>query len=107
MGVIALVISFILGGTQGLAGMLIGLASALFGVAVLWQLVQLLGRSVSAGRNAGCGTFLTIGGFFAKLPLYIACGMVAARLGHAAFSCFLAGVVLVYFCLVARAVARP
>lgn len=102
-----LVGSAIFGGIRGLGGAALGLTSGAFGVFVLWQLIQLVGKAAAAGGNTKTGTILTVIAFFMKLPLYVFCGMAANRLGGAAFACFLAAVVLVYSGLIAWALARP
>jgi hypothetical protein len=107
VGAAAIAGAVILAGVSGLAGMTLGLVSGGFGAFVLWQLIQLVGKAMTVGGNTRTGTVVTVLAFFAKLPLYIFAGMLATRLGHGAFSCFLTGVVLVYFGLIAWALARP
>ncbi len=87
--------------------MALGLSSGTFGAFALWQLILLVGKMATSGAGHRFGSLLTIVAFFAKLPLYMFCGMLASRLGHGAFGCFLAGVVLVYFCLVTWAASGP
>ena len=107
IGVFAILIAGLVGGPKGLAGASLGICSGLFGIAVLWQLILLMGRAASSGAPPRFGSLITIVAFFAKLPLYAVCGLASARIGYPAFGCFLAGVVLVYSGLVAWAGSRP
>lgn len=102
----ALGIGFAVGGVTGLAGMAIGLSSALFGVFILWQLICIIGKAITEGGNPTVGTIMTGFGFFLKVPILIFAYMAATRIGHAAPNCFLAGLMLVYFAVVAWAIAR-
>jgi hypothetical protein len=104
---LALAIAVAASGPQGLAGMSLGLSSGTFGAVALWQLIQLTGKAMSTGGNTKTATIVTVLAFFAKLPVYAGCGMLATRIGPTAFSCFLVGVVLVYFGLIVWAMARP
>jgi len=106
MAFAAMVVAGGVGGFRGVAGMALGVGSGMFGALVLWRLILLFGAVATSGRSTKLGIVTTILAFFAKLPLYILCGMLAARIGHPAFGSFLAGLVLVYFCLIAWAVGR-
>ena len=106
LATLSLICSAAIGKMPGMEGMAMGLASATFGAAVLWQMIQLVGSMAAKGSSPGCGAILTILAFFSKIPIYVALFSVSNRIGHAAPSCFLAGVLLVYFCLVAWAAAR-
>jgi hypothetical protein len=83
-----------------------GLAGASFGLAVLWMLIDLIGRAVTRGLKPSAGTLLTILAFLAKIPVYVVLGAAARELGAMAFGFFWAAVVLVYFAVVASAAAR-
>jgi hypothetical protein len=102
----ALAVSGIAVGARGLAGMVIGLTSALFGVFILWQLICVIGKAVTEGGSPALGTGLTIFGFFLKLPILGFAYIAARAIGHGALGCFLAGLMLVYFAVVAWAIAR-
>ena len=106
LAVLALIGAAVEGGAIGIAGMLLGLTSALFGLIVLWYLIGVIGKAMTEGGNPGVGTWMTIMGVFLKVPILILAWMAAKRLGHAAPGCFLFGLVLVYFGVVAWANAR-
>lgn len=101
--ILALLGSWLFGEVRGLQGMLLGLASAGFGVAALVLLVRFLGAASTGGATSPFGSALSIAAFLLKLPLYWVVWTVAQRLGGAAPGCFLTGVCLVYFALVVRA----
>lgn len=84
----------------------VGLVCSLFGVAVLWYLIGVIGKAMTEGGNPGLGTMLSVLGVFLKIPLYVVGWLAANRLGAPAPGCFLAGLMLVYFGVVAWAMAR-
>jgi hypothetical protein len=96
----------IFGNVGGLLGMAMGLAGAAVGVVGLILATRLAGAAATAGAKPGLGVFLTIVVFAAKIPLYYVLWTLSQSFGGSAPGCFLAGVVLVYFCLVAWAVSR-
>lgn len=87
--------------------MALGLASAVFGVFGIRLAIGLLETGSAGGRRGSFGVLISTLGFAAKIPVYIACGWLAQRWGNAAFSCFLAGIVLVYSATVVWAAAAP
>jgi nitrate/nitrite transporter NarK len=89
-----------------LAGLALGMGATGFSLWALWGVVQLLGRSAEVGTPPARGSSLVVLAFLVKLPLFVALGMLAHRLGGAAPACFLAGLGLVYFALVAWALAK-
>jgi hypothetical protein len=106
LSTVALAIAFAAGGVYGLAGMAIGLSSSLFGVYILWQLICIIGKAITEGGNPTVGAIMTGFGFFLKVPILILAYMAATHIGYAAPDCFLAGLMLVYFAVVAWAIAR-
>lgn len=76
--------------------MAIGLASATFGVFGLWLLTKVLEVGAAGSRTKALGVVGPMLAFGAKIPVYYVCGVLSTRIGGAAFSCFIAGIVLVY-----------
>lgn len=105
-GLMALVGSYVYGQTKGLEGMMLGLASATFGVFALKMVIGLLGDAVGRGATSPFGATVSILAFFAKIPLYIVVWKVSQKIGDPAPGCFLTGVILVYSLLVAWASTR-
>jgi hypothetical protein len=102
----ALSVAYAMAGVGGLLAMVLGLAAAGFGVAGLVLATRLVAQA-AAGQKPGSAGVLLPGLFFLfKLPVFVGIGMWVQGMGGAALSCFLAGVVLVYFGLVAWAAAR-
>ncbi|MFN8221236.1 MAG: hypothetical protein U0S12_14025 [Fimbriimonadales bacterium] len=95
------------GGVKALQGFGLGFGGAAFNLVVLALVVGALGdayRRSAQPRRAGLMLGLA---FLAKLPIYVALGMVALRLGDTAPPCFLAGVALVYSLLIGWAMSAP
>ena len=103
----AAAIALLWGSAKGLAGLAIGLVSAAFGVTGLFFLNRLLEVGASKSRKGGAGAGMAMITFAAKIPVYIVAGMLAKRIGGAAFTCFLAGIILVYSAVVVWASASP
>ena len=106
IAVVGLASALLIAGSSGLIGMSLGLFGAAVGVAGLILATRLAGGVATAGAKPGLGVLLTLIVFAAKVPLYFALWTLSRSLGEGAPGCFLAGVVLVYFCLVAWAVSR-
>lgn len=85
---------------MAIAGMALGLAGTAFCVIALWGMIKMLGRTYEDVKQARFATGLLVLAFFAKLPVYMALGMLAQRLGGPAPTCFLLGLALVYCALV-------
>ena len=92
---------------RGLEGFAIGLAAGAFGAAALWFLIQLIGTIARGGRSPALGTVLTLLAFAGKVPVYMVAWRIVQGVGDPAPGWFLAGVGLVYSCLVGWAMARP
>jgi hypothetical protein len=92
--------AFVFRGVAGMLGFTLGLASATFGCAALWALAGFIGASAKGGSPPKFGVTLAILGFLLKLPLYWVCFRISQRLGTGADTCFIFGVVVVYFGLV-------
>lgn len=105
IGGLALALSAI-GGSNAVAGMALGLFGAAFNVIALWFLISLLGKASEKADTGKSGTTLILIAFFLKVPVYIAMGSLANRIGNPAPACFLGGIGLVYSCLVGWALAR-
>lgn len=103
---IAAPLCWLAGGPRGLAGLALGMAATGFSLWALWGVVQLLGRSAEAGAEPSKGSALVVLAFLVKLPLFVGLGLLAHRLGGSAGACFLVGLGLVYFALVAWALAK-
>ncbi len=104
--VLALAAAVIVDGPRGAAGMALGLCGAAIGVAGIAMVVGRIGHEAPLGSKGRYGVVFPVLVFLMKLPVYAALGMLANRLGGAAFGCFLSGIVLVYFGVVAWASAR-
>ncbi|HRI43006.1 MAG TPA: hypothetical protein PLL78_09425 [Fimbriimonadaceae bacterium] len=105
LGLLACVVTFAAAGEIGLAGMALGLVGTGFSIVALWWVVRLTGGLAPLGAAPRFGASLAILAFLAKLPIFIALGLVAQRLGGPAPGCFLLGLGLVYLALVGWALA--
>jgi len=97
---LALVASALIAGTNGLAGLAMGIAGSAFN---LWALKAIIGLATPYSETEIArrkGTFLIVLAFLVKLPVFIALGLVANHLGGHAPGCFLLGLALVYLALV-------
>ena len=94
------------GSLAGQAGYALGLLGTGFSVAALWGVVKLVGRSATPDAPPSRGTAVVVLAFLVKLPLFVGAGVLAHRLGGRAPTCFLVGLGLVYFALVAWALAQ-
>ena len=103
---LALAGAALIGSVNGLFGMAMGLAGAAVGVAGLILATKLAGAAATAGAKPSLGVLLTVIVFLAKIPLFFVLWTLSQSLGGSAPGCFLAGVLLVYFGLVAWAVSR-
>ncbi len=90
----------------GLAGFGLGVAGSFLNMFFTWQVLELFKKSAEAAPPPRMGAILTVLAFLIKLPLFVACGLLARHLGGGAVPCFLGGVALVYFCAVGWALAR-
>ena len=97
---ILLVGSLLIGSWQGLAGMVLGLSTGFFGAYALYAVVGLL--KDAQGRSS-TGVALTLIAFFAKFPVIGLGAYLSYRFGTTSLACFVAAVLVVYFCLVWRA----
>lgn len=102
---VALTLSALQGGPDGLAGMALGLGSVSFNMWALWRIVRLTGTNATQ-ETTRPATFLVVLAFFVKLPVYVAAALIAQALGGAAPACFLLGLGLVYFALVGWALTQ-
>lgn len=100
LGLLACVLAFAVAGEIGLAGMALGLVGTGFSIVALWWVVRLTGGMAPMGAAPKLGASLAVLAFFVKLPIFIALGLVAQRLGGPAPACFLLGLGLVYSALV-------
>lgn len=105
-GVAALMASFAFAGTQGLEGMALGISGATFNLWALRAIIGLATANATSELGRRKGTLYIVLAFFIKLPLFIALGVTANRVGGPAPSCFLLGLGLVYFGLVGWSLAR-
>jgi hypothetical protein len=101
-GIVALGLAgaYVFRGAPGILGFALGLASATFGCATLWAFAGLIGSSAKGGSPPKFGALLAVLGFLLKVPLYLGCFRLSQRLGTGADTCFILGVVVVYFGLV-------
>lgn len=102
---LGLAIGFAAGGIRGLSGIALGLFVAAFGLWVWWRAIGMLAAVAADNPPPRLGTFLVVLAFLIKLPLYILAVLAVVKIGGPARPCFLAGLSLVYFGLIGRAVA--
>jgi hypothetical protein len=100
------VCAFAFGGPTALQGALLGLAATGFSIGALWWIIRLSSSGQAGPKRTPVGTTLVVLAFFVKLPLFIALGALAHRIGGHAPACFLMGLALVYFALVGWALAQ-
>lgn len=94
------------GGSSGFAGMALGIAGGTFGIVGLSLCTQLMARAASGAAESKTGAAISILMFLGKIPVYVGLGFLANRLGKAAFTSFLIGIILVYFVAVVWAAMR-
>lgn len=105
VALLALVLSYSIGGPLALAGMALGLFATGFSVIALWMVVRMIGRAAPEGAAPRLGAMATVLAFLVKLPLFIVLGMLTQRIGGPAAPCFLMGLGLVYLGLIGWALA--
>ncbi len=106
IALIAVGVAYALGGEKGLIGMTLGLFGTGFNLWAMWKVIVLIGKASEVGRPQRVGATLTALAFLVKLPLFVALGIVAQRLGGAAPGCFLGGLGLVYSALIGWSLIR-
>lgn len=94
------------GGRTGLEGMLMGLFATSFSLLALWWAIRIGTARPGSAPATRVGTSVIVLAFFVKLPLFIALGTLAHRVGGHAPACFLAGLALVYCALVGWALLQ-
>lgn len=99
-------IAAVAGGWRGSAGLAMGIAATWFGSWALWAVLGVVGDAVRQAPVVRTGTTVIVMAFLLKLPVLIGMGFLSHKLGGAAFTCFLAGLGMVYFAVVGWAVAR-
>jgi len=99
--------AFLYGTSLGLAGMTIGIAGGGFGAYALFLMIRLLEASAAQQKPGSFGVALVLLMVAAKIPVLLFLSQWSQAIGAAAFDCFLAGVMLVYFGLIAWAGTRP
>ncbi len=93
-------------GERGLKGAALGVFATGFNTVALWGVVRLLGYAFEQGSPPRIGASFAVLAFLIKLPLFIAFGVLAQRIGGPAPACFLIGLAMVYSCLVGWALAQ-
>jgi len=73
---------------------------------IWWKAIGLMGSAAEAGGKPTLGAIFTVLALLIKLPLYVACWMLAKRLGAPAPTCFLWGIGLVYLALFGWVLAK-
>ncbi len=101
-----MLLSFVFAGSTGLIGMAVGLAGTTFNTWALWGAIRLLGKAHGRKDPGRFGAFFIVLAFLVKLPVIVLLGMMMQRLGGAAPSCFLVGLLLVYSALIGWAMAQ-
>jgi hypothetical protein len=95
VAVSALILSYAIGGPKALAGMSMGLFGTLFNLLALWWVISWSSRSEGVPKPSTGATLIVLA-FFVKLPVLVALGLYAQKLGDAAPTSFLLGLGLVY-----------
>ena len=103
---VALVISGLRFGWQGLTGMTLGIAATWLNLWVLSRVTWLLGAYVRGSQSPKGGANFIITAFLLKLPVFIALGLFARMIGGYCLPCFLTGLGMVYFGLIGWACAH-
>lgn len=98
--VIAVAISYAVGGQLAAVGMACGILGTAFNMFALWLIIRLLGGTMADRPLPRFGAFVTVVMFLIKLPVLILLGFAMQRLGSEALNHFLIGLGLVYFALV-------
>jgi hypothetical protein len=93
-------------GEQGLKGAALGVFATGFNTLALWGIVRLFGYAYQKGTPPRLGASFAVIAFLIKLPLFIAFGVLAQRIGGPAPACFLLGLAMVYSCLVGWALVQ-
>jgi hypothetical protein len=92
-------------GESGLKGVVLGLFATGFNILALAGVVWLLGKAHKSGQPPRLGASFAVLAFLIKLPLFVAFGVLANRMGGAAPTCFLLGLGMVYCALIGWALA--
>jgi hypothetical protein len=99
---IGALIAYVCGGGTGY---LLGFGATLFGMLASWGIIRMIGNLGERDAPPRLGAILVAIGFLIKLPIWVLAGLATQRLGGAHIPCFLAGLALVYFGTVGRALA--
>ena len=94
--VIAIVLSYVLGGTKGLLGMGMGLGSTAFNIGAFRLALYVVGRTIEETKQVDAAAVFGLTALLIKLPIWCVCAMIAQRMGGAVLNGFLAGLGLVY-----------
>lgn len=94
------------GASQGLSGYALGVFGTGFSLLTLWGITRILAHSNTPDTPPLRGAALIVVAFIVKVPVFAGATMLAYRIGGTATTCFLVGLGLVYFALVAWALAQ-
>ena len=94
--VVAVVLSYVFGGTKGLLGMGMGLGSTAFNIGAFRLALYVVGKTVEQTKQLDAAAIFGVTALFIKLPIWCVCAMIAERMGGAVLNGFLAGLGLVY-----------
>ncbi len=106
IGLTAILIAYLLRGFDGLFGITLGLVGTLLNLYAMRWATIVLGKSIKEEQMPKGFSVGAVIAFLLKLPLLIGLGFWANSWGPDAMTCFLIGLLLVYFCLVGWALAE-
>ena len=99
-------VGYLKAGLPGLYGYLLGSIGGSLNLVAWWFLLGLAGDVAVEAERPTTGNFLVILSFLVKLPILFALFFSTRSLGEGASSCFLLGLVLVYFALAGWSLGR-
>jgi hypothetical protein len=99
-------ISFGLGDLLGLTGFGLGVGGSIFNLFATWGIIRLGAGASPKGKRQWLRGAAAVLGFLIKLPIFVALGLWAMRMGGPALPHFLGGIGLVYSALVGWVLAK-
>ena len=79
--IIAIVLSYVLGGTKGLLGMGMGLGSTAFNIGAFRLALYVVGRTIEETKQVDAAAVFGVTALLIKLPIWCVCAMIAQRMG--------------------------
>lgn len=104
-GIAGLATSYIFWGPKGIYGMSLGLFGTGFSMIALWGILAVAGKSIKETAQTDGAAVFAAAAFLMKLPIWSVCAMIAQKAGGPTLNCFLAGIALVYSCIIGLVIA--